>query len=617
MFTKLLEKLKRPGLLGLIGMRVEKRCREDLLSYFGNMGRRIAGMQLEQLADPASFVHDAHLVPLARHAVEMKLNNTLRIFTPLLKGILEVNIQDAVTASSKIHHLAEADAPEDLPNYIPGMTAEEAALYASVRAGELVSGINATTQKIIADVIEEGITQQLGVDGTKRLLQASLKDMAANRARMIASTEMNDAFSEATMRKLERMQVEYKQWITSADACDEICVPNEEQGPIPIDDLFQSGDARPPAHPNCRCAVSGARAPATLESLRQLRERSRVSKDFSFRECLQLAEYSDDEPRDEIGRWTSGGGGAAGKSSEKPAKTGSRSFTLENGRTIQVSYKPEEQKAQLEKIREEEFQKLPENVQDGLNQNQQTSAIHQVDGKYTDERTAMHDQVVDGYLAGHETQANPQIAFIGGGPASGKTTASNEAKAAFGDSVYVNVDDIRARLPEYGALVGDGRVGLGNEESGYLRDLIVQGAGERGYNIVLDGVGSSSAAAMLNSMERSGYKVSYSFVYKPLAEAQIAAAGRPLSTSNLSDLREMPSDVVAKFHDKARSSFPEIATSGREVKIYNKTGGTSGSQAGKVVFWKTADGTVKVDDSEGLKQVLNGGSISIAAPAKN
>ena len=30
---------------------------------------------------------------------------------------------------------------------------------------------------------------------------------------------------------------------------------------IPVDDDFPSGDERPPAHPNCRCAVTGARAP--------------------------------------------------------------------------------------------------------------------------------------------------------------------------------------------------------------------------------------------------------------------------------------------------------------------------------------------------------------------
>jgi hypothetical protein len=253
--SQLLEQLKRPGLLGVIGIRAEKKCREQLHTYFVALGHRIGAMNLEQLADPESFVHDANLVALARHAVQMKLLNVVRSFTPLLKGILEMNIADAMLAANKIHHFAEADTPSgygdddpNSPNYVPGTTSEEAALYASVRAGEIVSGINATTQEIIADAIEEGITERLGVDGTKRLIMATLKDMAANRARMIASTEMNVAFSEATMRKLNRFGVEFKQWITSADACD-FCVENEEASPIAIGELFPSGDSQPPGHP--------------------------------------------------------------------------------------------------------------------------------------------------------------------------------------------------------------------------------------------------------------------------------------------------------------------------------------------------------------------------------
>lgn len=266
MLTELLEKLKRPGLLGLIGRRVEKRCQGQLHTYFSELGRRIAGLGLEQLADPqhAHFVQNAEL---ARHGAGLSVSNSLRTFTPLLKSVLEINIHDALLAANRIHHFAEADEDEGDDPTFGGtiksgftMTSEEAALYASVRAGELVTGINDTTQRIIADAIEEGITERLGVDGTKRLLLATIKDMAANRARMIASTEMNDAFSEATLRKLNRIGVEYKQWILSVDACP-ICEENADASPIPIDGIFPSGDERPPAHPNCRCAVSGARAP--------------------------------------------------------------------------------------------------------------------------------------------------------------------------------------------------------------------------------------------------------------------------------------------------------------------------------------------------------------------
>lgn len=267
MLNQLLEKLKRPGLLGAIGIQREKHCQAQLHTYFKELGRRIAAMDLQQLADP-QHTHLAQNIDLAKHSVRLKLANTIRTFTPLLKSVLEINIHDALLAANKIHHFAEAD--DDLNDDAGGdygtiksgffMTSEEAALYASVRAGELVSGINDTTQKLISDAISEGITDRLGVDGTKRLLLATIKDMAANRARMIASTEMNDAFSEATIRKLKRIDVDYKQWILSVGACP-ICEENADAGAIPIDDLFPSGDDRPPAHPNCRCAVSGARAP--------------------------------------------------------------------------------------------------------------------------------------------------------------------------------------------------------------------------------------------------------------------------------------------------------------------------------------------------------------------
>lgn len=265
MLSQILETLKRPGLLGLVGNRIERRCRQELHSYFESLGRRIAGLNLEDLVEQSTPA-------LVRHTVQLRTAHVIRVFTPVLKSVLEHNIVAALKAADKIHHYAEADNPNDVnpddlgiditsDDFAPAMTSEEAALYASVRAGELVTGINQTTQQRIADAIETGITDELGVPGTGRLLRAVLGDMTRLRSEMIASTEMNDAFSEATMRKLDRLGVAYKQWITAGACCDE-CADNEAASPIPIDEDFPSGDARPPAHPNCRCAVTGAREPA-------------------------------------------------------------------------------------------------------------------------------------------------------------------------------------------------------------------------------------------------------------------------------------------------------------------------------------------------------------------
>lgn len=47
-----------------------------------------------------------------------------------------------------------------------------------------------------------------------------------------------------------------KSWITSqGESCDE-CLANEDDGPIDVDDIFQSGDSYPLAHLSCGCFVS-------------------------------------------------------------------------------------------------------------------------------------------------------------------------------------------------------------------------------------------------------------------------------------------------------------------------------------------------------------------------
>jgi hypothetical protein len=256
------EKLRRPGLLGLAGQKHEKALQQHLESYFRILGRRVVGLNLEELI--TSPFKD--IVP---HTLQLRLAHTIRTLTPLLKSTLEIGLQDGMLAADKIHHFAEADASTDdssddstFPLGGDGvmLTGEEAALYASIHAGELVTGINSTTQQMIADIIQQGIDDSLGVDGTARLMRQLFQDMSAYRSHLIATTEMNDAFSEAAIRKLDRLGVEYKQWITATQCCDE-CSENEDASPILLDDDFPSGDARPPAHPNCRCAVTGARPP--------------------------------------------------------------------------------------------------------------------------------------------------------------------------------------------------------------------------------------------------------------------------------------------------------------------------------------------------------------------
>lgn len=87
-------------------------------------------------------------------------------------------------------------------------------------------------------------------------LKKGVKKIVADpeRALMIAQTEMSRATSIAARNSYEMSGVEFVKWLV-AKGC-KICQANHDVGPIPIDGTFPSGDAEPPAHPYCMCALT-------------------------------------------------------------------------------------------------------------------------------------------------------------------------------------------------------------------------------------------------------------------------------------------------------------------------------------------------------------------------
>ncbi|MEE9159874.1 MAG: phage minor head protein [Gammaproteobacteria bacterium] len=131
--------------------------------------------------------------------------------------------------------------------------------WAKEHAGELVRGINSTTQKEIADSVARALAEQKGVPGLTRDLQAKLGDLLGRkRAELIATTEMNIAVSTGAFRAAKEVGASEKEWITQGDnrVSQSICQPNEGDGMISIDAEFQSGHSFTPGHPRCRCGVA-------------------------------------------------------------------------------------------------------------------------------------------------------------------------------------------------------------------------------------------------------------------------------------------------------------------------------------------------------------------------
>ncbi|WP_423396033.1 phage minor head protein [Burkholderia sp. LMG 21824] len=118
--------------------------------------------------------------------------------------------------------------------------------------------IDDTTREAIKSLTRDALMQGWSAEQfTNQIIDDSA--FSYNRANMIARTEARFANSNGTLDAWRSDgRVEKKAWSTAEDdKVEEVCQGNAEAGDIPLDDAFPSGDAAPPAHPNCRCVIVG------------------------------------------------------------------------------------------------------------------------------------------------------------------------------------------------------------------------------------------------------------------------------------------------------------------------------------------------------------------------
>ncbi len=132
---------------------------------------------------------------------------------------------------------------------------QDAVEYAKERAAETITDIAETTrnsiQADIVDALEEGTTSQE--------LMGELIDsysFSPDRAERIARTELATANVQGHVNASQGAGATGKIWLLSNDHDDSAncnCTDNAEEGEIPFEDDWSSGDDWPPAHPNCMC----------------------------------------------------------------------------------------------------------------------------------------------------------------------------------------------------------------------------------------------------------------------------------------------------------------------------------------------------------------------------
>jgi hypothetical protein len=244
----------RPGVMSASGWSIVVSFRKQVARYFLDMEKDMGTLR----------VPDNHYGMIEPHLmIVLRDNQATLLESYKAHGVKAFNL------AGKHSVLREAGASIDTPDKPKndlfakldrlGLTGQQAVDYVIAHGAELVKGIDAYTLKVMRSLIAQGIEEQKGVEGTVRLIRKEFKEMSTKRAQSIATTETNDAMSEATLQKIKSLGGLGKRWIHSPGACP-ICIANSAQGIIPVDAYFQSGHQRPPAHPGkCRCAIVGTR----------------------------------------------------------------------------------------------------------------------------------------------------------------------------------------------------------------------------------------------------------------------------------------------------------------------------------------------------------------------
>lgn len=136
-----------------------------------------------------------------------------------------------------------------------------AVTFSYERSAELVTMIDESTRTALRNTISQGLSNNIGRQAIiDEIASADYAEFSPARARLIADYEIANANGEGSLLGLKAAEDEgvklKKEWYPDDEACP-ICQANADQGPIPLDEEFESGDDHSPAHPNCECSTLG------------------------------------------------------------------------------------------------------------------------------------------------------------------------------------------------------------------------------------------------------------------------------------------------------------------------------------------------------------------------
>jgi predicted ABC-type ATPase len=159
------------------------------------------------------------------------------------------------------------------------------------------------------------------------------------------------------------------------------------------------------------------------------------------------------------------------------------------------------------------------------------------DGTWTDERTALHQEIISNILTPEAVAAampapgeSPTYTMLGGRAGSGKSwLSSSDGPVDASKSFVLDNDRIKGMLPEYQGW----NAGQVHEEASHIFNVVDHTARQLGINVTHDATLKSSANAekFVNAYKDSGYKVEGYYMFASPAVATERAIGRFMGPS--------------------------------------------------------------------------------------
>lgn len=190
----------------------------------------------------------------------------------------------------------------------------------------------------------------------------------------------------------------------------------------------------------------------------------------------------------------------------------------------------------------------------------------------------VHDPFIQKQMQNAIVVDEPTVTFMGGGPASGKSTLTKTGKVKLPDGhVMVNPDDAKDAIPEYLASIKRKDVNASqfvHEESSDMAKRLLAEAVTGSHNTILDGTGNGSIENLTKKVlgvRRAGAKRivgEYVTVDTDEAVRRSMERGRRIG-------RVVPESVIRGTHESVSRVFPEASRTGLfdELRLWDNTDG--------------------------------------------